>query len=191
MLQVLQGWGHPLESVFASGFSALSWLLVGGQSQPSCLELSPRDPQSWVFWTDPPTLKAWAIFNDFTQNVGWACLTWRPVVLFCYAWITVDLFTAFPVAWECGFETVSYGVPNMGLMIFLLFVDLLPGLSLPPLLQSHLCHRTPLVSSPQQLPRPLPWAFPSAAIVVKCLTRSCSGLSTCQNQHAVRTLGFF
>lgn len=76
-------------------------------------------------------------------------------------------------------------------MIFLWFVDLLPGLSLPPLLQSHLCHRTPLVSSPQQLPRPLPWAFPSAAIVVKCLTRSCSGLSTCQNQHAVRTLGFF
>ena len=107
MLQVLRGQGHPLESVFASGFSTLSWLLVGRQSQLSCLELSPRDPQSWVFWTDPPTLKAWAIFSDFTQNVGWACLTWRPVVLFCYAWITVDLFTAFPVAWECGFETVS------------------------------------------------------------------------------------
>ena len=49
MLQVLQGRGHPLESVFASGFSALSWLLVGGQSQPSCLELSPRDPQLLVF----------------------------------------------------------------------------------------------------------------------------------------------
>lgn len=49
-----------------------------------------------------------------------------------------------------------------------------------------------LVSS-FQVARPdrLPGSFLPAAIMVKCLTRSCSGLSMCQNQHAIRTLGFF
>ena len=45
MLQVLQGRGHPLESVFVSGSSMLSWILVGAESQPSSLELSPKHPQ--------------------------------------------------------------------------------------------------------------------------------------------------
>ena len=66
-----------------------------------------------------------------------------------------------------------------------------PGPFPPPILQSRLCHGTPLVSSPQRLPRPPPRALAPAALVVKCLTWPCSGLTTCQNQHAVRTLGFF
>lgn len=40
-------------------------------------------------------------------------------------------------------------------------------------------------------PACLPWPFLPAAILVKCLTRPCSGLSLGQNQHLICTSGFF
>lgn len=129
MLQVLQGQGHPLESVFASGSSMLRWLLVGAESQPSSLELSPKHPQLWVFWTEFPTLKAWATFNDFTQNFGWACLIWHPVVLFCYAWITVWIYLQLSLLPK-NVALRQCHRPNVDLMIFLWYLDSLLGLSL-------------------------------------------------------------
>lgn len=105
-----------------------------------------------------------------------------------------DLFTAFPIVWECGFETVSQAISNMDTNdFFLWYLDILLGLhTIPFSLGSSVPWNLGWSSSLQAAhPGCLPWPFFPAAIMVKCLTWPFSGFSMSQNQHTIRTSGFF
>lgn len=75
----------------------------------------------------PLILQAWAILNILPQSIDWACWIWLSfsVILLCLD-SCVDLFTAFPVVWECSFDIVSEPFPTWTPVTSLRSLHLLP-----------------------------------------------------------------
>lgn len=184
----------PLKGSFSLIF--LCWTgLVGGWSQLISPQLPPKDLLLWVFWRELPILKAWATFSDFTHSLGWDCLIWLSLVLFCFAWTTVQIYLQLSLLSEnVALRQCQKPFPIWTLMVFLWFLNPLPSAPPP-------THTSAGSSVPQDLgwsssfqsacPDLLSWPFLPAAIMVKCLTGPCSDLSMCQNQHTICTSGFF
>jgi hypothetical protein len=118
----------------------------------------------------PPILQAWAILNILTQSIDWACLIWlsfRFILLCLDSW--VDLFTAFPVVWECSFDIVSEAIYNVDTSNFFKISRstsrFLPFPPSPPLFLEVICamRLSPVLLIPSGLPR-LTWLASLSAV---------------------------